>query len=279
MFVLGALAWTAAAPPAADALSTCNADASLDGEEQAFLGLINAYRAQSGAKALVIDSSLSRAAAWMANDLGGRSGLSHTDSLGRSPWTRMPACGVGAPGGENLAAGTHYSSASTAFNAWLNSPSHRDNMRFGDFGTIGIARAYSEGSQYGWYWVTDFGYGGGAPQPAPAPAAPPPAQAGTTSPAPAAAPAPPRAPAPPPPRLLGVPGGLSLVSWEGGYMSPDEVFGGRDQIEMVYVFDLGTENWLRWGTALNPELRSLTEMRTGVQYWVISSGESWVPMP
>ena len=76
-----------------------------------------------------------------------------------------------------------------------------------------------------------------------------------------------------------MPGGLSLVSWEGGYVAPDAIFGGHDEIEMVYVFDLGSETWLRWGAALNPEMRSLTEMRTGVLYWVISSGEAWVPMP
>ena len=285
LFVFGVLALSAATQPrTADALSNCEVDSSVDSEEQAFLGLINAYRAKSGARALVIDPALTRAASWMANDLAGRSSFGHSDSLGRTPWTRMPDCGVGLPGGENLAAGTNYAGAQTAMNAWINSPSHRDTMLYGDFTSIGIARVYKEGSYYGWYWVTDFGYGGKQPEPAattapPPPPPPPPAAARPAAPAPAAPAAPAAATPAPEPRLLGVPAGLSLVAWEGGYVSPADVFGGRDEIEMVYVFDLGSETWLRWGTALNPELRSLTEMRTGVQYWVISSAESWVPMP
>ena len=67
--------------------------------------------------------------------------------------------------------------------------------------------------------------------------------------------------------------------WDGGNVSPDEVFGGHtDAITMVYVFDLGTQTWLHWGSALDPKLRTLSELRNGVQYWVIASGEAWVPM-
>lgn len=283
MVVLGALAWTAAAPPAADALSNCDvSDASIDGEEQAFLRLINDYRAKNGAGPLSIDSALTRAATWMAADLSARSGFGHTDSAGRSPWARMPSCGVASPGGENLAAGTNFSSASSALNAWINSPSHREVMLDGGFATIGIARVFRDGSQYGWYWVTDFGYGGGQSEPVATTApAPPPAPASVAQrPAPAAAPAAPAAPPPPAlPPLLGVQAGLSLVTWEGGYHSLDEIFGGKDTVSMVYVFDLGSETWLRWGPALAPNLRTLHEMRTGVAYWVIASAETWVGMP
>lgn len=283
IFALGAFAWTAAAPSAADALTNCSvSDATIDGEERAFLGLINDYRAKSGLGPLGLDPALTQAATWMAEDLAGRSTFAHQDSLGRSPWVRMPDCGVTLPGGENLAAGTNYTSASTALQAWINSPSHREVMLTGDFKSIGIARVYRDGSRYGWYWVTDFGYAGGgtsqattppppAPAAAPALAAPKPASAPAASaPAPAAAPA---------PVLLGVPAGLTLVTWEGGYVSPEEVFGPHsDKVLMVYVFDLGTQTWLRWGTALDPKLRSLTEMRTGVQYWIVASAEAWVAM-
>lgn len=276
ILMLGAFAWIAAAPPAANALSNCNVDdLTVDGEEQAFLQLINTYRSGQGANALSIDPALTRAATWMATDLAARAEFSHSDSAGRSPWTRMPDCGVAIPAGENLAAGSNYSSAQTALSAWINSPSHRDVMVDRDFKTIGISRVYREGSRYGWYWVTDFGYGAGntttvaTTTPAPAP---------TTVPAPKpAAPAPPAA-ATPAPRLLGVPAGLSLVMWEGGYVSPDEVFGGHSTVQMVYVFDLGTQTWLRWGEGLNPGIRTLTQMRTGVQYWIVTTGEAWLPM-
>lgn len=276
----GAFAWTAHVAAPADASGSCDvSDVSIDSEEQGFLQLINNYRAASGLAPLTLDPALTRSATWMANDLASHSNFGHTDSLGRSPWVRMPDCGVSWPGGENLAAGTNYSAAQTALTGWINSPSHRDVMLTGDFKTIGIARVFREGSYYGWYWVTDFGYVSNAPvaapasTPAPAPTlAPPPAPPvapAAVNPAPAA----PAAPvAPPTPRTLSVPAGLSLVTWEGDYLSPDTVFGpASNWVSMVYVFDLGTQQWLRWGPALDPKLRTLTEMREGVQYWVIAT--------
>lgn len=273
----GAFAWAASAPAPADASGSCDvADASIDGEEQAFLQLINNYRSGSGLAPLALDAALTRSATWMANDLATHASFGHTDSVGRSPWLRMPDCGVAWPGGENLAAGTNYSSAQTALSAWINSPSHRDVMLTADFKTIGIARVYREGSYYGWYWVTDFGYvangaAAAAPTSTPAPAptlAPPPAPPV----APAAAKPAPLAPPAPVKRTMTVDAGLSLVTWEGGYVSPDAVFGpAANWVSMVYVFDLGTQQWLRWGPALDPKLRTLTEMREGVQYWVIAT--------
>jgi len=269
-FVLGALAWTAGAPTSASALSNCAvADLSVDSEEQAFLGLINAYRARHNAPALAMDPALTRAATWMAEDLAGRSTFAHTDSLGRSPWKRMPDCGVETPGGENLAAGTNSSSAQWALDAWISSASHREVMLTAEFKSIGISRVYRSGSYYGWYWVTDFGYSGGQAPPPPPPTA-------TPTPVPAAIAPAPFAPPPPAPvqqaekRTLSA--GLSLMTWEGDYLSPDAVFGpSANFIAMVYVFDLGTQQWLRWGPALDPKLRSLTELRQGVQYWVIAT--------
>ncbi len=284
MFALGALAWTAAAPPAANAFNNCSADASVDGEEQAFLGLINSYRANNGAPALAIDSALTRAATWMASDLASRSGFGHTDSAGRSPWTRMPDCGVGAPGGENLAAGTDYSGAQTALNAWINSPSHRSVMLEAKFATIGIARVHKPGSTYGWYWVTDFGYGGGTSTVAtnPAPAAPPPAAVQKPALAPASAPSvsrasvpapPPAEPeAPPPPTAFSLGAGTTLLDWAGDYIAPETAFGSAaNWVGMVYVFDQNTQTWLHWGPGLDANMQTLTQMRTGVQYWVVAT--------
>jgi hypothetical protein len=262
----------------------------VDGEEQLFLRLINDYRAKNGAPALSLDAALTRAATWMANDLAGSSAFGHTDSTGRSPWVRMPDCGVVHPGGENLAAGTNYSSAQTALSAWINSPSHRSVMLTAEFKVIGIARVYREGSTYGWYWVTDFGYGGAAaaapappPPPGPAPAiapAPRPGAAAAAAPAPARAPVAPETPAaPPPPASVALNAGLTLVDWAGGYRAPEEVFGpDASWIGMVYVFDQGTQTWLRWGPGLASNMQTLTELRTGVQYWVVSTRPVEVPM-
>ncbi len=186
--VVGALLFSAtslvAHVPRANALANCTADSSLDAEEQAFLGLINAYRAQNGLGALTASTNLNRAAAWLAVDLGAKNYFSHTDSLGRSPSQRVMDCGYPQGAGENIAAGTVASSAQQAFSMWKASSGHNANMLNGSYRQIGIGRAYTGGSTYGWYWVTDFGStddgtGGGGPvppanTPTPVPTTPPP---------------------------------------------------------------------------------------------------------
>jgi hypothetical protein len=132
-------------------------DNSIDGEEQAFLGLINAYRAQSGLGALTMSTNLNRASTWMAADMGQKNYFSHTDSLGRSPSTRAIDCGYPQGAGENIAAGTNWSTASAVFAAWKASSGHNANMLNGSYRQIGISRVFTSGSTYGWYWVTDFG--------------------------------------------------------------------------------------------------------------------------
>jgi hypothetical protein len=100
--------------------------------------------------------------------------------------------------GENLVAGTE--TAQYAFNLWKDSPGHNANMLGSHYTVIGIARAFSPTSDYGWYWATEFGGAGGstpappAPAPTQAPAPPPPPQVVKTPP-----PAPVVTPAPPPP--------------------------------------------------------------------------------
>ena len=168
--------------------------AALDGEENAFLGLINQYRAANGLGEL----SLNDASRWMSADMGANNYFSHTDSLGRDPFTRMAAFGYtyNTWKGENLAAGVD--SAQAAFNLWKDSPGHNANMLNGNFHVIGIGRVYTPGSGYGWYWTTDFGgQGDAAPPPAPPPPPPPPPDP-TPAPAPPPPPAPPAPPAPTP---------------------------------------------------------------------------------
>jgi uncharacterized protein YkwD len=149
--------------------------AALDGEESAFLTMINNYRAQNGLGALSTNDKLRDAALWMAQDMAAKSYFSHTDSLGRDPFARMADFGYtyNTWKGENLAAGV--AGASGAFDLWKGSPGHDQNMLSSNFTVIGIARAYNPNSSFGWYWVTDFGgQGDPGPAPAPAPATPPP---------------------------------------------------------------------------------------------------------
>src|SRR3989442_1964867 len=158
---------------AASALSATSAVA-LDGEEQAFLGLINQYRAQNGLGGLSLDGQLNDASKWMSQDMCAKNYFSHTDSLGRDPFTRMAAFGYNYNTwkGENLAAGTD--TAQSAFDLWKSSPGHNANMLNGNFTVIGIGRAYTPGSPFGWYWTTDFGGQGDAGAPPPPPPPPPP---------------------------------------------------------------------------------------------------------
>ncbi len=154
---VSAVSWTADRPTAAHALSNCAVDdLTVDDEEQAFLRLINDYRARNNAPALTISPALTRAATWMAYDLSTRSGLAHSDSLGRSPWQRMPDCGYAIPGGENLAAGTNRSGAQ-----WPSTRGcfglHRDVM-LANASLHRYRRATSK-APLGVVLVTDFGTG------------------------------------------------------------------------------------------------------------------------
>lgn len=155
---LAALALTMSADQRAEALTNCSVthDA-LDSEEQQFLVLINQYRAQNGLNPLTVSTNLNRAAAWMVEDMATKGYFSHTDSFGRSPFQRAIDCGYPTGAGENLAAGTTWSTAQAAFDAWRASPGHNQNMLTGFYQQIGIARYYRAGSPYGWYWATNFG--------------------------------------------------------------------------------------------------------------------------
>jgi hypothetical protein len=190
--VLLVMSLTGDARPAFALTNCAVADMTYDSEEQAFLGLINQYRAQNGLSKLSVSINLNRAATWMARDLAENNYFAHTDSLGRSPTGRVPDCGGQPQAGENLAAGTIKDTAAEAFEMWKKSPSHNANMLYASYKQLGIARHYDASSTYSWYWVTEFstsddgtnassgGAGGGAtanpaPSPAPSPSPQPPA--------------------------------------------------------------------------------------------------------
>jgi uncharacterized protein YkwD len=144
----------------AQALTNCSVsdnEIALDSEEAQFLTLINTYRAQNGRGALTASTNLNRASAWMARDLAVNRRFSHTDSLGRSPSTRVRDCDYPQGAGENIAAGTVKDTAAEAFEMWRNSSGHNANMLGSSYRQIGIARYYDASAPYRWYWVTNFG--------------------------------------------------------------------------------------------------------------------------
>ncbi len=140
----------------ASAAGDCTVDAAMDSEEQAFLVLINNYRAQNGLGPLSASYMVTKAAAWKSKDLATNNYFAH-DDLTRTWSARIRDCGYGFNTwlGENIAAG--YTTAASVFAGWQGSPGHNANMLGTNYATIGIGRYYLQGSAYGWYWTTDFG--------------------------------------------------------------------------------------------------------------------------
>jgi uncharacterized protein YkwD len=130
-----------------------------DGEERAFLDLINDYRSQKGVGALSLQDQLGAASEFHSQDMAQKNYFDHRLSNGDSPEQNMERFGYTnwTRTGENIAAGTDYDTAREVMKAWQDSPEHNKNMLNGAFKEIGIGRAFDGNSKYGWYWTTDFG--------------------------------------------------------------------------------------------------------------------------
>jgi uncharacterized protein YkwD len=137
-----------------------DATTTLDAEEQAFVGLLNQYRAQNNLGPVTACTSLNRAAQGHSEDMRDQNYFDHTGLNGSSPWGRSCdacyelGCGPSTAMAENIAAGN--SGAQATFNQWKNSPGHNANMLGGSFTVVGIGRA-TGGGQYGVYWTNVFG--------------------------------------------------------------------------------------------------------------------------
>lgn len=157
--LMGTLAAAAPAPTTNEVeqwWQVSSADACLDSEEISFLSLINDYRQTSGLSPLSVSASLSAAAAYHSVDMAANGYLSHTMLDGTSVSQNMANFDYqGGAFGENIAAGMD--TATVAMQTWQNSPDHNANMLRGQFGAIGIGRAYNPSSPHGWYWTTIFG--------------------------------------------------------------------------------------------------------------------------
>ena len=287
---LALLALSLASTPA-HALTNCTvSDAAVDSEEQAFLTLINQYRASHGLATLAISPELQRAANWMASDMGNKNYFGHTDSLGRSPWTRMADCGVAWPGGENVAGGTTKSSGADAFEMFRNSPAHNDNMLFAGFRQVGIARVNVPGSRLTWYWVTDFGYPSpaapatptaeptAAPAPKPTVAAPSGGTAGAAAVANPSGPAPLQPPAPVVP-AIGFGAGLRPFQWPLASITPAEFMtrtGGHATVLASHSRECGC--YAIYSPLLPDWFNTLPAVLQGQSYWAVASSPATVQL-
>lgn len=107
------------------------------GVEQLY-SAINAKRAEAGLGTLVLDQRLSHAAALKAQDMFANNYWAHNSPVGKTPWEFVTAAGYRyRVAGENLA--KNFSVSSGVVDAWMASPTHRDNIMRGDYKDIGFA--------------------------------------------------------------------------------------------------------------------------------------------
>lgn len=173
----------------------------LDSEEQSFMELLNAYRAQNGAGPLDLNAQLADAAAWMSEDMASNGywpdssycaqfGIGgHCDSLGRTFIQRILSFGNDSFVylGENIARGS--GSAQWVFDGWKGSPGHNANMLDARYNAAGVGRALGP---WGWYWTLDLGWvvGSGATSTPASTPMPTPTATRTPTPTPTATPTP-----------------------------------------------------------------------------------------
>lgn len=100
--------------------------------------LTNQERIKAGVPVLTINASLSEAAGRKAGDMYAFNYWAHVSPSGREPWAFFKEAGYNYVfAGENLA--RDFSSAETAVEAWMASPSHKENLINPRYKEIGIA--------------------------------------------------------------------------------------------------------------------------------------------
>lgn len=100
--------------------------------------LTNEKRAQSGLAPVVYNAALSQAAQAKASHMINKGYWAHVAPDGTQPWSFFTNAGYRYKyAGENLA--RDFSNPSSTVDAWMASPSHRDNMLSGKYKEIGVA--------------------------------------------------------------------------------------------------------------------------------------------
>lgn len=113
---------------------------------QDLLNLTNQERQKNGLQPLVMNSNLTQAAQMKAVDMFANNYWAHNSPSGKMPWDFIKAANYDYEfAGENLARG--FTSAPDVVNAWMNSPSHRENMLSPHYHDVGFA--LKEGSLTG----------------------------------------------------------------------------------------------------------------------------------
>lgn len=105
---------------------------------QELLQLTNSEREDRGLSALTLDSQLAKAAELKADYMFEKNYWSHIAPDGTTPWVFIKRAGYDyVYAGENLARG--FTSSSDVVNAWMASPTHRENILSPKYQDIGFA--------------------------------------------------------------------------------------------------------------------------------------------
>lgn len=102
------------------------------------LAATNAKRQSMGLAALTLNSKLSAAAAGKAQDMFAKGYWAHNSPTGTTPWDFITGSGYRyTVAGENLA--KNFSTSGGVMDAWMASPTHRDNIVKSSYKEIGFA--------------------------------------------------------------------------------------------------------------------------------------------
>jgi uncharacterized protein YkwD len=119
--------------------------------EATLLNLINQARDDHGLNSLTLRSPLTAAARIHSADMACNNFISHTGSDGSRPADRVAAQGYTFTWiGENIyCGGGSYNAPEQAFQWWMNSTPHRENILGANYQSIGIGYQYNPDGQYG----------------------------------------------------------------------------------------------------------------------------------
>ncbi|MBI2611204.1 hypothetical protein HYW54_00470 [Candidatus Gottesmanbacteria bacterium] len=105
---------------------------------EALVSLTNQKRQEAGLTSLSVSPTLSAAAAGKAQDMFSQGYWAHIAPDGKTPWDFITGSGYSySHAGENLA--KDFNDSSTVVNAWMASPTHRDNILKSEYQEIGFA--------------------------------------------------------------------------------------------------------------------------------------------
>ncbi len=111
---------------------------SVDITSQKLLDATNKKRAEKGLSPLKMNTELAKAASEKANYMFSKNFWAHNAPDGTTPWVFIKATGYEYTyAGENLARG--FTSTDDVVKAWMESPTHRENMLSGNYEDIGFA--------------------------------------------------------------------------------------------------------------------------------------------